>query len=254
MLLRVENLGINFGGNRAVDAVDFTVEQGTIAAIIGPNGAGKSTFFNLASKFYQPTTGRVYLEGEDITPLATHQVARRGMARTFQSTHLFQQATVLDNVIIGHRLRTRTHLLDAILHTRRARREKRACQERAMEALAFVGAAGLAHLPVASIPQEAQKRVAIALALATEPKLILLDEPAAGVNPEETEGLAALIRKMVEHGYTICLVEHKMRMIMGLADKIMVLHHGQKIAEGTPKEISADPVVIDAYLGGGHRA
>jgi branched-chain amino acid transport system ATP-binding protein len=249
MLLRTEGLGISFGGLKAVDDVDLEVEKGTVTAIIGPNGAGKSTFFNLISGFYRPTHGRVIMDGEDITNYPVHQTVRLGMARTFQMTSLFDDSTVLDNAIVGHRVRTKSNLFDAVFRTPRARREERQCRERAMEALSFVGVDHLADRMVGSIYQEARKRVSIALALATDPKIALLDEPAAGVNKEETEGLAALIRKMVEHGYTVLLVEHKMGMVMELADKIMVLHHGEKLAEGPPEEISSNERVIEAYLG-----
>jgi branched-chain amino acid transport system ATP-binding protein len=172
------------------------------------------------------------------------------VARTFQTTTLFAQATVLDNVIVGHRLRTRATLVDALVRTARLRREERECRDRAREALAFTGVEHLAAHPAGSISQEAKKRVAIALALATAPRLVLLDEPAGGINAGETEGLMRLIRRLVqERGLTVCLVEHKMRMVMELADRIMVLHHGKKIAEGTPREISGDAAVIEAYLG-----
>lgn len=249
MLLTTKNLGITFGGLKAVNEVDFEVERGTVAAIIGPNGAGKSTFFNLISGFYKPTSGTVTLDGEDLTNLPAHRTVRSGMARTFQTTNLFMEDTVLDNVIVGHRVRTKSNVFDAIFRTPRSRREEKECRERAMEALDFTDVGHLADRTVGSVSQEAQKRVSISLALATDPKILLLDEPAAGVNNEETEGLAVLMRKLVEHDYTVCLVEHKMSMVMGLADKIMVLHHGEKIAEGTPREVARNEAVIEAYLG-----
>lgn len=183
-------------------------------------------------------------------------VARLGAGRTFQTTHLFDQATVLDNLIVGHRLRTRSGLWDVLVNSQRLQHEERQCRDKAREALDFVGLSHLENRVVLDISQEERKRVAFALtlALATQPKLILLDEPAAGVNPEETEGLAALIHKMVAHGITVCLIEHKMAMIMSMADKIMVLDHGEKLAEGTPEQIKNDTTVIEAYLGGEHDA
>lgn len=249
MLLQVKDLGITFGGLKAVDDVDFGVQKGTVAAIIGPNGAGKSTFFNLVSGFYKPGSGSVELDGKDITGIPVHRAVRSGMARTFQTTNLFDESTVMDNVIVGHRVRTKSNVLDAIFRTPRSRREEKECRDEAMEALSFVGVDHLADRYVGSISQEAKKRVSVALAMATKPKIVLLDEPAAGVNNEETKGLADLIRKMVDHDFTVCLVEHKMGMVMGLADKIMVLHHGEKIAEGTPEEIGSNDQVIEAYLG-----
>jgi branched-chain amino acid transport system ATP-binding protein len=243
---------MSFGGLKAVHEVDLDVPAGKITAIIGPNGAGKTTFFNLVSGFYSPTTGRIVLDGEDVTGLPAHQVARRGVARTFQTTRLFPEATVLDNVIVGRRLHTRSNVFDAVLRSGRHRREAEECRAKALEALDFTGTRDLADVPVASIAQEARKRVAIALALATEPRLLLLDEPAAGINPHETDGLCALIRALVQRGITVCLVEHKMRMVMDLSDHVAVLNYGKKIAEGTPDEIRRNPTVIDAYLGADH--
>ncbi|HEX7063954.1 MAG TPA: ABC transporter ATP-binding protein [Bacillales bacterium] len=254
MLMEARKLMKTFEGLTAIDHVDLNVEQGKITAIIGPNGAGKTTFFNLISGAYKPTSGSVFFKGKNITKLSPDKIARLGIARTFQTTHLFEEATVLDNIIVGHRLRTKSGLWDAVLSTPRLKREERKCREKAHDVLDFVEVDHLADYPVSDISQEAKKRVAFALALATEPEVLLLDEPAGGVNPSETDGLAELILKMKQSGLTICLIEHKMDMIMNLADTIAVLNHGVKIAEGTPEEIRRDPVVLQAYLGGDQHA
>ena len=251
-MLKIEHLTMRFGGIAAVNSVSTTIEKGKINAIIGPNGAGKTTFFNLISGVHRPSSGSITLEGRDVTTLRTDEVARLGVARTFQTTTLFDTASVLDNLIVGHRLRTRSGLLDVLRNSSRLREEERICREKAREALDFVGLSHLANHMAGDISQEERKRVAFALALATGPRLVLLDEPAGGVNPDETQGLADLIRKMVTSGLTVCLIEHKMNMIMSLADKILVLNYGEKIAEGTPAEIRTNPAVIDAYLGSEH--
>lgn len=251
-MLEITALTKKFGGLHAVNDVSVKFAKGAINAIIGPNGAGKTTFFNLISGAMAPTSGRIVFNGADVTGLRADQVARRGVARTFQSTTLFDSATVLDNLIVGHRLRTQSNLIDVILGTRRLRMEERVCREKARAALDFVGLSHIEQRIAGDISQEERKRVAFALALATDPILLLLDEPAGGVNPEETAGLAALIRKMADSGLTICLIEHKMDVIMQLADKILVLNYGEKIAEGTPAEIRANQAVIEAYLGSEH--
>jgi branched-chain amino acid transport system ATP-binding protein len=250
MFLETKTLTKQFGGNVAVSKVDFSIDQGKINAIIGPNGAGKSTFFNLVSGFYPPSSGQVMFKGSDITKLPANKIAELGIGRTFQTTNLFEQSTVLDNVIIGHRLRTKSNLMDAILRTKRYKTEEKKCKEKAIEVLDFVGLTSLAYKTVAGISQEEKKRTAFALALATDPEIVFLDEPAAGVNPDETEGLAQLMKKMIDRGITVCLIEHKMQMIMNIADKIMVLNYGEKIAEGSPDEIKNNDIVIKAYLGG----
>ena len=250
MFLETKNLSKKFGGLTAVNNVDFTVEKGKINAIIGPNGAGKSTFFNLISGFHPPSSGSIILKGQDVTNMPPNKIAELGIARTFQTTNLFEQSTVLDNVIVGHRLRTKSNLLDAVLRSKRLKREEEQCREKALEVIRFTGLEKVSGKLVGSLTQEEKKRTAFALALATEPEIVFLDEPAAGVNPDETEGLAQLMKKMVDSGITVCLIEHKMQMIMKLADKIMVLNYGEKIAEGTADEIRNDPAVIKAYLGG----
>ncbi|WP_017795802.1 ABC transporter ATP-binding protein [Oceanobacillus kimchii] len=250
MYIETKELSKQFGGLRAVNNVDFSIDKGKINAIIGPNGAGKTTFFNLISGVYKPTSGQVMFKGKDISTLPANKIAELGVARTFQTTHLFEKSNVFENVVVGHSLRTQSNLWDAIFRTKRLKQEQERSNQKALEVISFVGLSSVADVPVANLSQEEKKRVAFALALATDPEIIFLDEPTAGVNPDETEELSALIKKMAQQGITICLIEHKMKMIMELADKIMVLNYGEKIAEGTPNEINQNEEVIRAYLGG----
>lgn len=250
MYLEVKKLTKRFGGLVAVKEVDYSIEKGKINAIIGPNGAGKSTFFNLISGMLKPTSGQIQFKGQDITGLPANKIAKLGISRTFQTTTLFERATVFENVVVGYRLRTKTNLFDAIFHTPRFKREEEESKEKAIEVLQFTGLMDVADQVVANISQEEKKRTAFALALATDPELVFLDEPTAGINPEETDQLSQLIVDMANKGITVCLIEHKMQMIMQLAKNIMVLNYGEKIAEGTPQEIQNNEQVIKAYLGG----
>ena len=195
------------------------------------------------------TSGQVLYHGDDVTRLRAHQIARRGLARTFQTTTLFSDATVLENVMIGYRHRTNAGLFDALIRSRRLAREERETEQAAREAIGFAGLGEVADRPASGLTQQQQKRLAIALALVGRPQLLLLDEPFAGINADQTRGLIQLIEKIAEHGVTICLIEHTMHVVMTLCQRIMVLDYGKKIAEGTPEEIRKDPAVLEAYLG-----
>ena len=250
MLLETQHLSKAFGGLRAVDDVDIAVPAGSITGIIGPNGAGKTTFFNLISRALPATSGTIVFDGDDVTALQAHQVARRGLARTFQSTTLFADATAIDNVLIGYRQRTSAGLFDAMVRSARLAREEREAVAAAREALAGAGLDAAAARPAKSLSQEQQKRLAITVALVAKPKMLLLDEPFAGINVDQTRGLMAFIESIAAAGVTILLIEHQMQVVMRLCRRIVVLDYGKKIAEGTPDEVRRDPAVLDAYLGG----
>ena len=248
-LMRVDNVTMQFGGLRALGDVDFQIQEGEIFGLIGPNGAGKTTLFNCITGMYTPTEGAVTFQNEPITGKKPHEIVDLGICRTFQQIRLFPHMTAFENVLVGVDARHKTGVLGALFRSRRHRHEEEHGEVKVLELLEYVGIKKYANDLARNLSYGDQRRLEIARALGTQPKLILLDEPAAGMNPVEKNGLRGLIRKISESGVTVLLIEHDMKVVMGLSDRVAVLDHGEVIATGRPEQVQKDEKVVEAYLG-----